>query len=49
MKTKNVKSLKLVKASIANLEKANLTEIKGGNTYSGCGYETFCERSCYLR
>jgi len=30
MKTKNVKSLKLVKASIANLEKANLTEIKGG-------------------
>ena len=47
MKTKNLSSLKLKKASIANLENTNFSEkIKGGNSYSGCGIPTFCERSC---
>jgi len=41
-----VKSLKLVKASIANLEKASLEKFKGGRA-SGCGFPTFCENACH--
>lgn len=49
MKTKKVKSLKLTKTSIANLEKAKTFEIKGGATgLTDCkSFTSLCVTSCH--
>ena len=43
MKTQKAKSLKLVKASIANLESKTASEVKGGRPNS---FRTICITSC---
>jgi len=50
MKTQKVKSLKLVKASIANLDEQTQTEVVGGRTraWTGCNsFDSMCPTSCY--
>jgi len=45
MKTKKVKSLKLVKASIASLDAKQKHEVKGGRPRS---FRTICITSCVV-
>jgi hypothetical protein len=44
MKTQKVKSLKLVKASVANLSSSKQNDIKGG----GRSFRTICITSCVV-
>lgn len=51
MKTQKLTSLKLVKASIANLDKETLQEVKGGRTraWTDCNSINYslCATSCH--
>ena len=50
MKTQKVKSLKLVKASVANLDVAKQERIVGGGTraWTGClTFNSMCPTSCH--
>lgn len=51
MKTRKIKSLKLVKASVANLDIKNQDKIVGGGTRAWTGCNTFnslCPTSCHV-
>jgi hypothetical protein len=51
MKTQKLKSLKLVKASIANLDTKTGQQIVGGGTraWTGClTFDSMCPTSCHI-
>lgn len=48
MKTQKLKSLKLVKASVAQLDNGKLGKVQGGGSQTNCNQRSLYQTSCWV-